>query len=503
MVRPFVFRRYLDFGSLDEIRAMKERIQREVTWKKAYPVDVKMGRGGIREVEFMVQTLQIIFGGKFPKARVKGTLTSLDILHSLEFLEGAVREDLKNAYHFLRGVEHRVQMVHHRQTHRLPTNDRELNRIAGLMGYLGEDKDVQRFLDDLDNHMEKVHAAFEGLLESPQDRKEEGADSRVERILADLEDEQRSLALLEEAGFREPKSIRSTIRRVLGEKFPARRSPKAWQSLHRLFPSILQGVLETTAPDQALFRLESFMESIGPRGGYYALLEENPKTLERLISLFGGSALLSRWLTMHLEAVDALIDRGHYRPSREKGELLEEVESLLDGLNDSEERLGRLRAVRAQEILRIGAAELWGALGPAEVGKELTNLGEIFLEMTFREVLRTMGYSSDEPYPPLCILGLGTFGGEALSYRSDLDLLLVYEDDERWGQKGGSSSEHLAKLGQKLLSWMSMPMREGPGWEVDVRLRPSGNTGGRFSRRRRPLSGITGTKERPGSARCS
>ena len=298
-----------------------------------------------------------------------------------------------------------------------------------------------------------------------------------ERILADLEDEQRSLALLEEAGFREPKSIRSTIRRVLGEKFPARRSPKAWQSLHRLFPSILQGVLETTAPDQALFRLESFMESIGPRGGYYALLEENPKTLERLISLFGGSALLSRWLTMHLEAVDALIDRGHYRPSREKGELLEEVESLLDGLNDSEERLGRLRAVRAQEILRIGAAELWGALGPAEVGKELTNLGEIFLEMTFREVLRTMGYSSDEPYPPLCILGLGTFGGEALSYRSDLDLLLVYEDDERWGQKGGSSSEHLAKLGQKLLSWMSMPMREGPGWEVDVRLRPSGNRG--------------------------
>ncbi len=476
MVRPFVYRRYLDYGSLEEIRALKERIERELRWRTSETLDVKLGRGGIREVEFLVQTLQIINGGRLPSLRGRDTLGSLEVLMREGHLPVRDGHVLWDAYLFLRGVEHRVQMVQHRQTHRLPTGDREVQRISGLMGYDGPEG-TSTLMVDLRGHMDRVHEAFEGLLAVRDQDEGKRVDPRAEAILVNLEDGDRSAALLGDVGFREAQPVQASLQRLLGKSSPAYRSPRARETLLRLFPRILSSLIETASPDQTLFRLERFLEAVGPRRGYYALLEENPGSLERLVALFGRSAMLSRVLVDHMEAVDGLVGRGHHRPRRDRRDLAQEVERLLAGSEDPEERLGMLRAMRAQEILRIGVGDLWGALTPWEVGEELSNLAEVLLAFTFWEALRTAGHDPERERLPLCVLGLGSLGGKELSYRSDLDILFLYEEGSWRPPKGVAPAEHLTRIGQRVISWLSMPMREGPGWAVDVRLRPSGSRG--------------------------
>jgi glutamate-ammonia-ligase adenylyltransferase len=476
MVRPFVYRKYLDYASLEDIRELKNRIQREIRWRRSIPTDVKMGEGGIRELEFLVQTLQIIYGGKLPQLRRRDTLGVLDALVAQGLFPEKEGKALRDAYLFLRGVEHRVQMVQHRQLHQLPPDEKESRRISWLMGY--EDAEGHKaFMRDLRLHMETVHGAFDGLLEAQRRTEERETDPSVEAILVNLEDEDNALALLQGAGFQRPQAARASLQRILTERFPAHRSRKARRILNGLLPRILFHVRKTALPDQTLFRLETFLEAVGPRGGYYALLEENPKTLEMLIALFGQSALLSRWLGTHLEAVDALIGRGHHQPRRQKEDLRREIEETLATLDDPEERLGRLREFRAQEILRIGVSDLWGVLNPLEVGEELTNLAEVFLEITLQEALRFAGHDPTDQGIPLCIMGLGSLGGRELSYRSDLDIIFVYDGGTRQSTAVVNRVEHITRIGQRVLAWITMPMKEGPGWPIDLRLRPSGSRG--------------------------
>jgi glutamate-ammonia-ligase adenylyltransferase len=468
LVQPFIFRKYLDYGSLEEIRALKQRIQSETRWKRTPTIDVKMGRGGIRELEFFVQTLQLIFGGKRPSLRSPETLETLEALRGEGLIEPGEADELRDAYLFLRLVEHKVQMVYHRQTHRLPADEAELRRIAGLMGYV----DPASFRSDLQGYMERTHLHFARLLEAPRTTTTtQSDDSRGEEILAHLDDEETALAVLEGKGFQRPRTVFNSLHRMLADTFPAFRSPRAGRILPSLLPGILDHALDTPVPDQTLFRLERFFEAVGPRGGYYALLEENPETLRYLVAMVGQSALLARLLESHLEAIDALI--GDHQPQRSKEEILQEVGALLQTMSDPEERLGRLRAMRAQELLRIGAADLWGMLDPLAVGAQLTVVAEVFLAMTLQEVLQAYGFASAEAVP-FCVLGLGSFGGRELSYRSDLDMVFLFENR---GRLGTLSVERLTRLGQRLISWMTMPMAEGAGWPVDLRLRPSGNRG--------------------------
>jgi len=470
MVRPFVYRRYLDYGSLEEIRTLKERIRREVLWRRSRSVDVKLGRGGIREVEFFIQALQLVYGGKYHSLRRISTLVALAALAEEGLVERDMETSLREAYLFLRRVEHRVQMVLHRQTHSVPLNERERIRLARLMGYEGKEA-VERFQEDLLGHMERVHQIFAGLLGPRRVFMEQL--SLSDGILASLEgDEEAALGRIRDAGFQQPRAVLETLRRLTGSRSPARRSPRAMSILQRLMPVALKRIMECPRPDQTLFRLERFLEAVGPRGGYYALLEENPKVLERLVELFGRSALLSRWMAQHLEAIDALIDRGHHRARKGKEDLILEMEGMWEGVEETEERLGRLRAFRAQEVLRIGVADLWGELDPVAVGEELTALAEACMEMTLRECMRASGWDRDREATSLCVLGLGSLGGWELSYRSDLDLLFVVQGDE-----GIPVLEELTRLGQRFISWLSVPMKEGPGWSVDLRLRPSGSRG--------------------------
>lgn len=473
-IEPFVYRGSLDYTSLEDIRQMKTRIQRESRWKSQETIDVKMGQGGIRELEFLVQTLQIIHGGKRTELRVRDTLGGLEALVKAGILSQEEGFSLSEAYRFLRQVEHRVQMVQLRQTHSLPSNEMELRRLAVLMGY-GDGKGVAGLLDDLREHQLRVRRAFQGLLAEPSP--EGGVDPKVEEILGGLE-HQAVLESIQKAGFREPKAVQASLRRILDARFPAARSSRTRQTLYRIFPRMVSLALKAPFPDQTLFRLERFLEALGARAGYYSLLEERPKTMERLMEVLAHSALLSRWLSEHVDSLDALVS-GHYdQPRRSLEELRQEAERLLGVVQDPEERLGRLRLFRAQEYLRIGAGDIWGILSPWQVGEELTKVASVYLELTLLEVLKGAGGTGGILSPPLCLMALGSFGGEELSYSSDLDLMFFYDERASWNPpKGSGPGEFLSRVAQRLISWMSMPMKEGPGWEVDARLRPSGTRG--------------------------
>ncbi len=473
-IEPFVYRGSLDYTSLEDIRQMKTRIQREARWRSQERIDVKMGQGGIRELEFLVQTLQIIHGGKRSELRVRDTLGGLEALVKGGILSQEEGVSLSEAYRFLRQLEHRIQMVQLRQTHSLPSNEMELRRLAILMGY-GDGKGVAGLVDDLREHQLRVRKAFQGLLAEPS--AQGGVDPQVEEILGGME-HQEVLERIQKAGFREPKAIQASLGRILGAGFPAARSSTTRQILHRVFPRMLSMVLQAPFPDQTLFRLERFLEALGTRAGYYSLLEERPRTMQRLMEVLGHSALLSRWLSQHVDSLDALVS-GHYdQPRRTPAELRQEAERLLGGVQDPEERLGRLRLFRAQEYLRIGAGDIWGILNPWEVGEELTKVASVYLELTLLEVLRAAGGKKGILLPPLCLMALGSFGGEELNYNSDLDLMFLYEERTSWRPpKGTGLGEFLSRIAQRLISWMSVPMKQGPGWEVDARLRPSGTRG--------------------------
>lgn len=473
-LEPLVFRRYLDYGCLQDIRYLKERMEREIQSRPAHPVDVKMGRGGIREVEFFIQTLQIIYGGKMPQLRTQGTIGAICALKEAGILRREEASSLKDSYMFLRRVEHRLQMIHHSHVHRLPQDPSDLEKIARLMGFEGSSA-RDAFMEALEGNMEIVHRAFEGLLEDPDKKRSRVsmAQSKEERIISLLRQGKPCESLLEEEGFHNPSMARESLSRILSPVFSVSRSQRARQILGRLLPSMIRLAGMTPSPDQTIMRLERFLESIGPRGGYFALLEENPHTLEYLVRLLGSSAMLSRWMAAHLEAVEGLLDSGHRRAKKGLEELRDELDMVLHGRTDVEERLGRLRAFRSQEIMRIGAGQLFGELGPMEVCEELTILAEAFLEATLKEVLRSLRLTDEEV--PFCILALGSFGGRELSYHSDLDVLFLYDDHKT--VSGSSSLEMLTKVGQRLISWISVPIKEGPGWPLDLRLRPSGSVG--------------------------
>ena len=474
-LEPFVYRTSLDYASLEDIRQMKAKIERESKWRSPDTIDVKMGKGGIRELEFLVQTLQIVHGGKRRPLRVRSTIGALEALASCGILEIDESQTLIDAYKYLRQVEHRVQMVYLRQTHRLPSNERELRRIAVLMGY-GDGKGITGMLEELREHMSFVRRAFAGLVAEPRTRREE--DEIGERLLARLEEGDEALDAIRQAGFREAASVRRSLERMSSPNFGPSRSPRARRVFHRLLPRMLSEVTKSPFPDQTLFRVERLLEVIGPRAEYLSLLEESPVALERLMRVLSGSAMLSRWLTEHVESLDALVS-GHYdKLQKSPGELREEVQRLFWGTRDIEERLGRLRLFRAQEFLRIGVADLCGILHPWQVGEEITKVAEVFLEATLEEVMASRGYPESSHLLPLSVVGLGSLGGKELTYGSDLDLMFVYDEATGWTPRDGSGcSEFLTKLAQRLLSWLSMATKEGKGWSVDVRLRPSGTRG--------------------------
>lgn len=478
-LQPFIYRRTLDLQAVEEIRAMKARIDRE---SAAGFDDLKLGPGGIREAEFVAVALLLLHAGRDPGLRVRGTLAALDKLLFAGRFPARDRDDLAAAWLLLRRAEHRIQMLDERQTHKLPSSEADRLRLARGLGY-GPDDPVGALLAELRERRAQVRAIFDDLLgvtgEAPRQE-----DPLLARALdPDRPDEERIEALAER-GFVDPASALAELRR-LARRPDTPFAPVPPLSLEGKAVELLAEACRTPDPDLALRHLADFASSLRRPGPWFELLAQHPATARLLLELFGTSDFLSKYFVRHPELLDGLIRRDLAAP-RKGAQTLRSLAASRVAARPEDDLEGRLTALlrfKNEEFLRIGLNDVSGDLDLEGVVEELTCVADACLEQALALARAEMVGRYGEPGngSRLAVLGLGKLGGRELGYHSDLDLVFVYGSSE--GETSGGSRgrvgnpEFFARLAQRLLSHLQTPLREGSLYKIDTRLRPSGTQG--------------------------
>jgi glutamate-ammonia-ligase adenylyltransferase len=473
----FVYRRFLDFDTLRQLRAMKHQIERELRAPDLVARNIKLGYGGIRELEFIVQALILVWGGRDPRLRTEQTLAALERLGVLGYLDAARARELAAAYLFLRDVEHKLQVVAERQTHVLPVNDTGRRALAARMGFGKDAGAAARLGAELGRHRELVAAQFREMLGAAEDRAGRAASEDAERAWRAALDPREAAPGLAAMGFARPEESAGHL--LLLARGPehalAIASPRRREQLDRLGPRLLDEIRALADPDLALMNLAAFIAAIGARTSFLDLLEQHPATRRVVLSLFASSAYLSTVFIRHPDMLDTLVRSDLARPRRARGELDEELRGLVVASPDLESRLDAIRAFRHQEFLRIAIADLAGDLGADAVQAELGVLAEVVvrhaLALAREEVAARIAIP---PTLEVAAVAMGRLGAGEMSYNSDLDLIFVYHDRHEVAEGSGVAA---SKIVQKLIAILETRTREGYAYKIDLRLRPSGNAG--------------------------
>ncbi len=475
-VRPFVFRRYLDFATLADMQRMKARIDAELK-RKGEGYNVKLGLGGIREIEFLVQTMQLIHGGRDERVRCRSTVEALERLGSCRYLPEADAQALLRAYQFLRNVEHKLQIEAQRQTHAIPADLLKQDILARRLGYRGQ-LPREALWKDLTEHTQNVRRAFEKLFFQPATERRAQATGIEERIVSVLADRDAALELLSSFGFREPEQSYEHLLFLRDGPPTAPSSPRRRQVLFELLPSLLAAMRQSPYPDLAIQNMASFIAAVGARTSFLVLLRENPGTMRMLVRVFATSQYLANQFIRHPELLDSLVRADLVRVRRSREELSADLGSLLAVAEDFEAKLDTLRRFRNQEFLRIGVNCVEDLLTEEEVGEELTSLADVCvnaaLQVATEETLAR--FERAELPGKLVILGLGKLGAGELNFNSDLDLIFVY-DPHVTPLASSTPHEVFTWLAQRLLTVLQVPTKEGIVYRIDTRLRPSGHSG--------------------------
>ncbi len=478
-LKPFVYRRYLDYGAVEEIRGLKAGIDRELQ-RKGLAQNIKLGPGGIREIEFIGQALQLIRGGREPRLQERAIQATLTALGAEGYLTAQAVAELQAAYVFLRNTEHRLQMVADRQTHVLPTEELEQTRLAFGMGFAS----WQAFHAQLRRHCAKVHGQFEQMFSAPQ-RETGGDDAQgLAGVWLDSVDADTARARLAAAGYRDIDGVHGLLGALRAGGAYSALSSEGRERLDRLMPLLLAAAGLSNAPDVTLTRLIKLIEAIGRRAAYLALLVENPMALSQLVKLCGASAWITDWLSQHPVLLDELIDPVSLYAPLSKPALQEELQHRLTGLSpdDLEAHMELLREFRHGHLLRVAAAHVGPGLTPEQVSGYLSDLAEAMLEAVLALAQRSLIAKHGVPRTPgFCVVAYGRLGSRELSYGSDLDMIFVHEASDGEEQTGGGqpipNELFFARLGQRIIHILTARTPAGILYEVDMRLRPSGRSG--------------------------
>ena len=479
-LRPFVWRRHLDFAAVADIHSIKRQINRHKADHGAGSEigvaghDVKLGAGGIREIEFTVQVLELIWGGRDPALRDPTTLGALAGLAAAGKLDRRAAADLADAYVFLRTTEHRIQMVADRQTHRLPEAPEELARIASFMGYAS----TEEFAEALTAHQRRVQGHYARLFEAaPQLSSSQGAGSLV---FTGVDDDPETMATLRGMGFRDPSSVAAMIRSWHHGRPRAMRSERARELMTELMPALLAAFARQREPDAALARFDMLLQRLSAGVQWLSLLHRNPRLLIRLSGMLGAAPQLADRIARRPAALEGLL-AGSYAAPGEKP--LAALPALMREARDLDETLEATRRLVAENMLDIDAAELEGRVDADSSGEQRSAIADaaiaVLLPAVQNDFTRRFGRV---PGGGLAVLALGKLGGREMLPGSDLDLIFIYDHDaEAEGSEGGARSlapsEYFIRLSHQVVAALTTPGRHGSAFEVDMRLRPSGNKG--------------------------
>ncbi|MBJ8422105.1 bifunctional [glutamate--ammonia ligase]-adenylyl-L-tyrosine phosphorylase/[glutamate--ammonia-ligase] adenylyltransferase [Acinetobacter bereziniae] len=470
MTRPFVFRKYVDYTAFEAMREMKAMIEREVA-RRNIADDIKLGAGGIREVEFIVQVFQLIYGGAKLELQDRQCLVSLQHLGEVGLLDSQSVVDLEDAYLFLRRVEHAIQALNDQQTQSLPTEPELRQRLIDTLSFT----DWDNFIDFLNQKREKVTFQFEHLI------KEKGLESPIEsysqlesQLNEILDDDAKNL-------------IHEFWYGHAIKKLPA----KAVQRLKEFWPHLVEAILQSNSPQVALMRLMPLVESVMRRTVYLVMLIESKGALQRLVKMATVSPWICEELTHYPVLLDEFLSMDFELPSRHYLEDSLRQQLLRIEIDQVEDQMRVLRLFKKSNVLTVAASDVLAESPLMKVSDALTDIAEVSviatLNLAYQTVAKRHGYPIDAEgqrcsleHMAYCVIGYGKVGGIELGYGSDLDLVFIHYMDEQAdtdGQKAISGFEFAMRVAQKFMSLMTTQTLDGRVYEVDTRLRPSGEAG--------------------------
>jgi [glutamine synthetase] adenylyltransferase / [glutamine synthetase]-adenylyl-L-tyrosine phosphorylase len=475
-LRPYVWRKYMDYAAIADVHSIKRQIHAHKGHGEVAVAghNVKLGRGGIREIEFFVQTQQLIAGGRFPELRGRETVAMLGELAARGWITEEAREALAKQYWFLRDVEHALQMVADEQTHVIPEDAEGLERIARMRGFA----DAAQFSDAFRKSLQLVEGHYAALFETaPQ------LSSSVGNLVftGDVDDPD-TLKTLSQLGFERPSDICRIIRTWHFGRYRATQSAEARERLTELTPALLKAFGATRRADEAILRFDEFLSGLPAGIQLFSLLQSNPALLNLLATIMGAAPRLAAIITRRPHVFDGLLDPGLMSELPNKAYLAARLETFLGGAAIYEERLDRLRIFAAEQKFLIGMRLLTGAIDASRAGKAFSDLADLAigaaLDAVTTEFARRHGAVAGGR---IAVLGMGKLGSRELTAGSDVDLILLYDHDadadESDGDKPLAPSHYYARLTQRLIAAVSAPTAEGVLYELDLRLRPSGNKG--------------------------
>jgi len=474
IVRPFVYRRYLDFGSIEALRSMHAQIRADVIRQETrHPertVNVKLGRGGIREIEFLVQVFQLIRGGRDPELRDRSTRKTLHTLSERKLLSASTIEQLIDDYAFLRNIEHRIQYLDDAQTHVLPASAEDQLIIANMAGFT----DVAAMVAELDYRRARVAAQFDIIFvekNSPQSL-ENASDLTVSFPIFDDIDPERLSNYLASIGFDEPALSAKNLLTSWSSNRIRSLSEQRRTQLHTLMRAALPIIAEQVGSHAStLYRLIDFFETIARRSAYLSLLTEYPHTLKRLIRMMAASEWAAKYLTRHPVLLDELLDDESLQAEPDWKEFSNECRRQVAAFSgDTERQMDVLREQHHAQLFRLLAKDIDGLLSIERLADYLSALADVLIEIVLETVWKSLP-TQDRGNPKFAVIAYGKLGGKELGYASDLDVIFLYEDDDP------EAPALYSRLAQRFITWMTSHTSAGILFDVDIALRPDGASG--------------------------
>ncbi len=471
---PYMWRRNLDFAAINDIHSIKRQMdsrQGKNIGLKGH--NIKLGIGGIREIEFYAQIHQLIWGGREPALRTRSTCDALRRLAELNLIDRSKADIMLDAYPFLRKLEHRLQMVADAQTHTLPTNDDDVDRIADFMGF----EDTDSFARELLTRLHSVHEIFAGSFKGAEKLGDEG-----NLVFTGVSHDPDTLATLKAMGYANPETVSETVMGWHHGSRRATRTKRARELLTELMPTLLKRLSETANPDAAFLKFNEFLSNLPAGVQIFSLFQANPHLLGLIADILGSAPTLADHLSKSPHLLDVVLEADFYVPLPTPAQLGAQLKNALSLARDFEERMDGLRQFRNEKQFQAGVQLLKSMVTAHQAGAFLSDLADLMLAETLAAVTEEFSRSHGTiTGGSFAAIALGKLGSREMTFSSDIDLVFIYDAPDpdllSDGEKSFSASVYYNRLAQRLLNALSGMGRDGRLYEVDTRLRPSGTHG--------------------------